>query len=98
MKKNFSVTRNAMILFAIVTFETTLAAHPFAADHGSNGVQAGGSFQSGHITGGGFQGQIFDRTHSMPPPAFNPSNPYTVPQSPETPVAPASPGSVFGHG
>jgi hypothetical protein len=34
----------------------------------------------------------------MPPPAFNPSSPYTVPASPETPVSPASPGSVFGNG
>src|SRR5258707_14213578 len=31
-------------------------------------------------------------------PHFNPSIPYTVPQSPETPVSPASPGSVFGPG
>lgn len=29
-------------------------------------------------------------------PHFNPSVPYTVPQSPETPVSPGSPGSVFG--
>jgi hypothetical protein len=27
---------------------------------------------------------------------FNPSIPYTVPQTPETPVSPGSPGSVFG--
>jgi hypothetical protein len=27
---------------------------------------------------------------------FNPSIPYTVPQSPEAPVSPGSPGSVFG--
>ena len=29
-------------------------------------------------------------------PHFNPSIPYTVPESPETPVSPGSPGSVFG--
>jgi hypothetical protein len=29
-------------------------------------------------------------------PHFNPSIPYTVPQSPEIPVSPGSPGSVFG--
>jgi hypothetical protein len=34
---------------------------------------------------------------TMPPPIFNPSGPYTVPQSPETPVSPASPGSIFGN-
>jgi hypothetical protein len=33
---------------------------------------------------------------STPAPTFNPSVPYTVPQSPETPVSPGSPGSVFG--
>ena len=37
-----------------------------------------------------------DRAPSMPPPAFNPSSPYTVPQSRESPVSPASPGSLFG--
>jgi hypothetical protein len=37
-----------------------------------------------------------ESTPSMPPPTFNPSSPYTVPQSPETPVSPASPGSIFG--
>jgi hypothetical protein len=40
--------------------------------------------------------QLLNRAPSMPPPAFNPSSLYTVPQSPEAPVSPASPGSVFG--
>jgi hypothetical protein len=35
---------------------------------------------------------------NTPAPVFNPSESYTVPQSPETPVSPASPGSVFGNG
>jgi hypothetical protein len=39
---------------------------------------------------------LLDRAPLMPPPAFNPSNPYTVPQLREAPVSPASPGSVFG--
>jgi hypothetical protein len=39
---------------------------------------------------------LLNRAPSMPPPAFNPSSPYTAPQSPEAPVSPASPGSVFG--
>jgi hypothetical protein len=30
----------------------------------------------------------------QPPPTFNPSTPYTVPQSPETPVAPGVPNAV----
>jgi hypothetical protein len=39
--------------------------------------------------------------NSVPPPPapiFNPSIPYTVPQTPETPISPASPGSIFGPG
>jgi hypothetical protein len=39
--------------------------------------------------------------NSVPPapaPIFNPSIPYTVPQTPEMPVSPASPGSIFGPG
>ena len=92
---NFSLRRNAMVLLAIVMFETTLAAHAFAAEHDNNAVHAGGGLQ-GHMESG-FHGQISDRAPSMPPPVFNPSNPYTVPQSPETPISPASPGSVFGH-
>ena len=39
---------------------------------------------------------LLDRAPLMPPPTFNPSNPYTVPQTRQTPVSPASPGSVFG--
>jgi hypothetical protein len=38
---------------------------------------------------------LLDGAPSMQP-HFNPSIPYTVPQSPETPVSPGSPGSVFG--
>ena len=41
---------------------------------------------------------MVDSAPSMPGPTFNPSIPYTVPQSPETPVSPGSPGSVFGPG
>jgi hypothetical protein len=41
---------------------------------------------------------LLDSAPSMPAPNFNPSTPYTVPQSRETPVSPASPGSVFGSG
>jgi ABC-type phosphate transport system substrate-binding protein len=55
--------------------------------------------------GAGSHGQGAIRSLSGPPlldgassmqPHFNPSVPYTVPQSPETPVSPGSPGSVFG--
>jgi hypothetical protein len=40
---------------------------------------------------------LLDRAPSIQP-HFNPSVPYTVPQSPERPVSPGSPGSVFGPG
>src|ERR1700682_4614173 len=30
----------------------------------------------------------------QPPPTFNPSTPYTVPQSPETPVSPGQPSAL----
>jgi hypothetical protein len=53
-----------------------------------------------HVQGGNpgpsASSSLLNRAPSMPPPAFNPSSPYTVPQSRETPVSPASPGSVFG--
>jgi hypothetical protein len=43
-----------------------------------------------------FQGPVITAP-AMPPPAFNLTVPYTVPQAPEVPVSPASPGSVFSH-
>jgi hypothetical protein len=94
--ENFSVTRNAMVLLAVVMFQMAVATRGLAAEHGSNGVHASGGLQSGHMDSG-FHGPMIDRAPSMPPPVFNPSNPYTVPQSPEAPVSPASPGSVFEH-
>jgi hypothetical protein len=89
-------TRNAMILLAIVGLGTMAATHALAAQSGSNGVHFGGGLQSNRA-GGAFQGQVIERVPAMPPPTFNPSTPYTVPQSPEVPVSPASPGSVFGN-
>jgi hypothetical protein len=50
----------------------------------------------------GFHSPVFNSapppTSNMPAPVFNPSEPYTVPETRETPVSPASPGSVFGNG
>jgi hypothetical protein len=55
--------------------------------------------------GAGGHGLGAIRGHAGPPvldgapsvqPQFNPSIPYTVPQTPEAPVSPGSPGSVFG--
>ena len=60
-----------------------------------------------HARGGGAGGHTMGAIRGLagPPlldgapsiqPHFNPSIPYTVPESPETPVSPGSPGSVFG--
>ncbi|HTC05379.1 MAG TPA: hypothetical protein VK749_18375 [Xanthobacteraceae bacterium] len=66
-------------------------------------LAAGQAHARGGIAGGHSPGTI--RGLSEPPlldsvpsmqPHFNPSIPYTVPESPETPVSPGSPGSVFG--
>jgi hypothetical protein len=63
-------------------------------------AQAQGKAAGGHGTGAirGLSGPspTLEGAPSTPGPTFNPSIPYTVPQSPETPVSPGSPGSVFG--
>jgi len=92
-----SRTRNAMILLAIVMLGTAVATHAFAAGRMGGGLGLDSGFRGGHMSHG-FQPPILDEAPTMPAPTFNPSDPYTVPQSPETPVSPASPGSVFGNG
>jgi len=94
--KQISLTRNAMILLAIVMLGAALATHARAAEGSGNGAGLNAGLQGGHIRGG-FDAPVFDRAPSMPAPAFNQSEPFTVPQSPEAPVSPASPGSVFGN-
>jgi hypothetical protein len=89
--------RNAMILLAIVMLGTAVATHAFAAGRMGGGLGLDSGFRGGHISHG-FQPPILDDTPTMPAPTFNPSDPYTAPQSPEIPVSPASPGSVFGNG
>lgn len=86
---------NAMILLAIVMLGTAVATHAFAAGRMGGGLDGG--FRGAHMSHG-FQPPILNEAPTMPSPTFNPSDPYTVPQSPETPVSPASPGSVFGNG
>jgi hypothetical protein len=85
--KRKSVTRNIMALLAAMALSAAMATDALAAGHGAGG------HRGGHVTGG-FSG--LDRVPSTPP-VFNPSSPYTVPQSHETPVSPASPGSIFGN-
>ena len=60
----------------------------------ARGVGAGGHHALGAIRGRSAP-PLLDGAPSMQP-HFNPSIPYTVPQSPETPVSPGSSGSVFG--
>jgi len=42
------------------------------------------------------QAQLVNPPPPPPPPVFNPSTPYTVPQSPETPVSPGMPRTLPG--
>jgi hypothetical protein len=88
--------RKTMILLAIAMFGTAVASHAFAAGRMGGGLGLGGGFQGGHMSDR-FTPPILDETPSTPAPAFNPSEPYTVLQSPETPISPGSPGSVFGN-
>jgi hypothetical protein len=89
--------RKVMVLLAIVVLGTAMATHAFAAGHmGGMGGGLGGGFHGGHMSRG-FQPPILNEAPAMPAPTFNPSESYTLPQSPETPVSPASPGSVFGN-
>jgi hypothetical protein len=89
--------RNAMILLAVVMLGTAVATHAFAAGRMGGGFGLDSGSRGGHMSHG-FQPPILDEAPTMPAPTFNPSDPYTVPQSPETPVSPASPGSLFGNG
>ena len=89
--------RNAMILLVIVMVGASVATHAFAAGRMGGGLSLDGGFRGGHMSHG-FQPPILNEAPRVPAPTFNPSDPYTVPQSPETPVSPASPGSVFGNG
>jgi len=91
---------HAMILLAIVMFGSALASHAFAAEGMGGGMDAGGAGHGlgvgGHM--GAFHAPMIDQAPSMPAPTFNPSEPYSLPQSPENSVSPASPGSIFGNG
>jgi hypothetical protein len=87
-------TVTLLLLLAGILLGTMVAEAALAAERGPTNAAAGAGFQSNHVSG--FDRPTFDRGPALPPPVFNQSNPYTVPQSPERPVSPASPGSVFG--
>jgi hypothetical protein len=61
------------------------------------GTVATSALAAGHVGGhmGGRFGEPLIGSAPMTSPIYNPSSPYTVPQSPEVGVSPASPGSVF---
>jgi hypothetical protein len=88
MKRNLGVLATAALLAGLA------ATDALAAGHGRGG-DIGGGFGVKSFRGGE---PFFGNVPPAQPPIFNPSSPYTVPQSPETPVSPASPGSVFGNG
>jgi hypothetical protein len=90
VKRYLGVVAAAALLVGMMA----VATDALAAGHGGGG---GGGFGGGHM-GRGVGGPWLNNVPSLPPPTFNPSTPYTVPQSRETPVSPASPGSVFGNG
>jgi hypothetical protein len=94
-EKKMRHTRDTMTLLAIVVLGTILATHASATGRGANGVYGSGGFHN-YPPGAGSQGPVIT-VPARQQPIFNPSIPYTVPQSPEVPVSPASPGSVFGN-
>jgi hypothetical protein len=92
-------TRKVMVLLAVAMLGTAMATHAFAAGRvggTGGGLGLGGGFHGGHMSHG-FQPPVLDEAPAMPAPTFNPSESYTLPQSPENAVSPASPGSVFGN-
>jgi hypothetical protein len=79
MKRNLVVLATAVLLIGMAATDALAAGH--------------GGYGGGHM--GGRFGEPFVGSAPMTSPIYNPSTPYTVPQSPEVPVSPASPGSVF---
>ena len=74
--------RNLVALAVAAILAGTVATNALAAGHGV-----------GHM--GGRFGEPLIGSAPMTSPVYNPSTPYTVPQSPEVGVSPASPGSLF---
>ncbi len=80
---------------ATVGWMIVLVAGAMLTATGVTGAAAAGR-GSGHVRGGA-SAPLLEQAPS-PAPNFNPSTPYTVPQSPEVPVPPGGPGSIFGNG
>jgi hypothetical protein len=77
--------RNLVALAAAALLASAVATNALAGGHGG--------FGGGHM-GGRFGGPLIGSA-PMTSRIYNPSTPYTVPQSPEVGVSPASPGSLF---
>jgi hypothetical protein len=77
------MTRNLVALAAAALLASTVATNAVPAGHG--GFGGGHSGQMGGRFGGPLIGSA-----PMTSPIYNPSTPYTVPQSPEVGVSPAS--------
>jgi len=77
--KRKSATRNTVIVLTAIILSAAAATHALAA-----GPKVGGAGGGGHIVGGS-GGASPDGIPPMSPPVFNPSTPYTVPQSPRPP-------------
>ena len=78
--------RNVVAMAVAALLAGTVATSALAAGHV-------GGHMGGHM--GGRFGEPLIGSAPMTSPIYNPSTPYTVPQSPEVGISPASPGSLF---
>jgi hypothetical protein len=94
-KKSKLIVATAIAVLTTAIAVLGLGSQAFAV---GGGLGLNGEFGSVRAASG-FHSPAFNSapppTFNMPAPVFNPSEPYTVPESRETPVSPASPGSVF---
>ena len=92
--RNRKIEQTALATFSLAACVALFGALA-AGQADARGAGAGGH-GLGAIRGLSGPSPTLESVPSTPGPTFNPSIPYTVPQSPETPVSPGSPGSVFG--
>jgi hypothetical protein len=89
------IERTALATLSLAACVVLFGAFATVGQAQAQGKAAGGH-GAGAIRGLSGPSPTLEGVPSAPGPTFNPSIPYTVPQSPETPVSPGSPGSVFG--
>jgi hypothetical protein len=56
-----------------------------------------GCAMGAYVTVAHAQAQYIPPPTPLPPPVFNPSNPYTVPQAPYQPISPSKPSAAPGY-